>query len=125
MFGVFGNGPVAGEPAGRGDVQDHLACPRRLVGIQFPQPLMGPSVTGEVGQMPVVVAVLQQRIEDGREDAGFVSAEMIAGNQVERGARFRLVLVVPARMIPAATSLDLFRSQAEQKQVFLAGGGGD
>jgi hypothetical protein len=50
---------------------------------------------------------------------------MIAGDQVERGARFRLVLVVPARIIPAATSLDLFRGQAEQKKVFLAGGGGD
>jgi hypothetical protein len=50
---------------------------------------------------------------------------MIAGDQVERGARFRLVLVVPARIIPAATSLELFRSQAEQKKVFLAGGGGD
>jgi hypothetical protein len=37
-----------------------------LVGIQFPQPLMGLSVTGEVGQMTVVVAVLQQCIEDGR-----------------------------------------------------------
>ena len=72
-----------------------------------------------------IVAVLQQRIEDGREDAGFVSAEMISGNQVERGARFRLVLVVPARMIPAATALDLIRCQAEQEKVFLAGGGGD
>jgi hypothetical protein len=70
LFGVLGDGAVAGEPAGRGDVQDHLACPRRLVGIQFPQPLMGLSVAGEVGQMPVVVAVLQQCIEDGREDAG-------------------------------------------------------
>jgi hypothetical protein len=42
---------------------------------------------------------------------------MIAGDQVERGARFRLVLVVPARIIPAATSLDLFRGQAEQGKV--------
>ena len=86
---------------------------------------MGLSVAGEVGQMPVVVAVLQQCIEDGREDAGFVPAEMIAGNQVERGARFRLVFVVPARIIPTAASLDLFRGQAEQEKVFLAGGGGD
>jgi hypothetical protein len=86
---------------------------------------MGLGVTGEVGQMPVVVAVLQQRIEDGREDAGFVSAKMIAGNQVERGACFRLVVVVPARIIPAVTALDLFRFQAKQEKVFLAGGGGD
>jgi len=50
---------------------------------------------------------------------------MIAGDQVERGARFRLVLVVPARMMPTATSLDLFRGQAEQGKFFLAGGGGD
>jgi hypothetical protein len=85
---------------------------------------MGLSVTGKVGQMQVVVAVLQQRIEDGREDARLIPAEMVAG-QVERGARFRLVLVVPARIIPAAASLDLFRSQAKQKKVFLAGGGGD
>jgi len=34
----------AGEPAGRSDVQDHLACPRLLVGITIPQPLMGLSV---------------------------------------------------------------------------------
>ena len=104
--GILGNGAVAGEPARCGNVQNHLACPCRLVGIQFPQPLMGLGVTGEVGQMPVVVAVLHQRIEDGREDAGFVLAEMIAGNQVERGARLRFVVIVPARMIPAATALD-------------------
>lgn len=67
--------------------------------------------------MPVVVVVLQQRIEDGRENSRFISAEMIAGNQVERGARFRLVVVVPARMIPATTSLDLFRVQAEQEKI--------
>lgn len=66
LSGILGNGTVAGETAGRGDVQDHLARPRRLVGIQFPQPLIGPGVTGEVGQMPEVVAVLQQRIEDVR-----------------------------------------------------------
>jgi hypothetical protein len=53
---ILGNGAVAGEPAGCGEVQDHLAGPRRLVGIQFPQPLMGLRVAGEVGQMPVVVA---------------------------------------------------------------------
>jgi hypothetical protein len=61
----------------------------------------------------------------GVEDTRCVSAEMIASDQVERGARFRLVLVVPARMMPTATSLDLFRGQAEQGKFFLAGGGGD
>ena len=75
--------------------------------------------------MSVVVAVVQQRTEERREDAGFVSAEMIAGDQVQRRARFRLVLVVPVRIIPTATSLDLFRGQAEQEKVSLVGEGGD
>ena len=47
---------------------------------------MGLGVTGEVGQMSVVVAVVQQGVEDGREDAGFLSAEMMSGDQIQRGA---------------------------------------
>ena len=47
--GILGNGVIAGEFAGCGEVQDHLARPCLLVGIQFPQPLMGLGVAGEIG----------------------------------------------------------------------------
>jgi hypothetical protein len=41
--------------------------------------------------MHVVIAVGQQRVAEGREDARFVTAEMVGKNQVDGLARLRLV----------------------------------
>ena len=48
-------------------------------------------IGGQVGQVHVVVPVRQQRVVDGGEDAGFLAAEMVGEDQIERRARFRLV----------------------------------
>src|ERR1700752_264196 len=71
--------------------------------------------------MSIVVTVAQQRIDNGLEDARFVTAEMVGGNEVKRGAGLWLVFVVPTRIGPAPTALDLFGGQTKEKEVLLAG----
>src|SRR5512138_198365 len=71
--------------------------------------------------MPVVVAMFQQGIENGVEDTRLMSAEVIAGNQFERGACFRLMLVVPTRVVPAVAKFYLVGGQTEKEEVLLSG----
>ena len=52
---------------------------------------------------------------------GSLAAEMVAGDEVQRGARFRLVVVVPLGAVPAAAGGDLLRRQAEEEEILLAG----
>ena len=60
---------------------------------------MGRAVALQVRQVHVVIALAEQRIENGREDAGLVRAEMVAGDEVERRARFGLMIVMPLRRV--------------------------
>ena len=46
---------------------------------------------------------------------------MVVEDQVEGLPRLRLVLVVPARVVPAAAAGDLLGGQAEEEEVLLAG----
>ena len=78
-------------------------------------------VRRQVGQVHVVVAVREQRLADRREDPRLVAAEVIGEDQIERRADFRLVLVVPVRVVPAAAVHHLLGGQAEQEEVLLAG----
>ena len=85
------------------------------------QPLVRLEVGGQVRQMHVVVAMRQQRVAQRSEEAGFVAAEMVGEDQVQRGAGLRLVLVMPVRAVPAAAVGDLIGRQAEEEEVLLAG----
>ena len=74
----------------------------------------------EVRQMHVVVAVRQKGVPQRLEDARLITAEMVGKNQVQRGARFRLVVIVPLRVVPASAIRHLLGRQTEQKEIFLA-----
>ena len=65
----------------------------------------------------VVIAAMEQCIHDGREDARLVAAEVIVANQIQGVAGFRVVVVVPERIVPAPGLLHLFGSQAEQEKL--------
>ena len=45
---------------------------------------------------------------------------MVGEDQIQRRPRFRLVVIVPVRVVPTAAVGDLFGRQAEQEEVFLA-----
>src|SRR5690349_5646565 len=70
--------------------------------------------------MHVVVAVRQKRVAERFEDSGFIATEMIGEDQVQRGAGFWLVLVMPMRVVPAAAIGYLLRRQSEEEKVLFA-----
>ena len=57
--------------------------------------VLGLRVSGEIGEVHVVVAAGEEGIPDGAEDPGLVRAEGVGGDFIERAAGFGLVLVVP------------------------------
>ncbi len=71
--------------------------------------------------MHVVIASGQQCIAQRSKDPRLVVAEIIGRNQVQCCAGLRLVVVMPMRVVPAATVFDLIRGQAEQEEIVLAG----
>src|SRR5213083_1907807 len=116
---VFGDGAVAGKLPGAGDIKDGLACPSVTVRIQSDQPLVRLEIGLEIRQMHVVVSIRQERVAQRTEDTRLIAAEVIGENQVQGRSRLRLVLIVPVRVVPAATAGHLFRGQAEQEEVIL------
>src|SRR6516225_6818790 len=105
---VLGDGAVAGELAGPGDVQDRPARPPGLVRVEFAESPIGIEIGSEVGQVHVVVALGQERTVQRRKDARLVAAEMVGGDQVQRGSSLQIVFVMPMRAVPAAAVGDLF-----------------
>ena len=55
------------------------------------------------------------------KDPRLVAAEIVGGDQVQCGAGFRLVVVMPMRVVPAAAAGHLIGGQAEQEEVLFAG----
>ena len=66
-----------------------------------------------------MITACQQRVAQFIEDARLIPAEVIGENQVQRGARLRLVLIMPGWIIPAGAGSHLLRGQAEHEKVFL------
>src|SRR5947209_15080612 len=108
--GVLGDGSVAGEFAGSGNVQYRLARPFVSVGIEIAKPLIRLEVGFEVRQMHVMVAMRQQRLTYWSKDARFMAAEMVGGDPVQCGSGFRLIVVMPIRAVPAAAVRGLLRA---------------
>ena len=61
----------------------------------------------------------QQRIPKGGEYARLIRTEMIGRDQVPRGARLGLILVMPMRIVPTAAASYLIGGQTEKKKVLL------
>ena len=74
----------------------------------------------QVRQVHVVVAIGQQRVAQGGEDPRLVAAEVVGEDQVQRRAGFRLVIVVPVRVVPTVATGHLFRRETEQEEILLA-----
>ena len=56
----------------------------------------------KVRQVHVVIPVCQQCVTEWSEDTGFIAAEMIGEDQVQRGASLRLIFIVPMGVVPGA-----------------------
>lgn len=91
VAGVFEDGAVAGEFAGAGDVEDGFADP--VVGflVELADAGVGLGIGGEVGEVHVEIAAVEERIAQGFEDAGLEGVEMIGEDQVEGVAGFGFV----------------------------------
>ena len=60
-----------------------LTCPTVGVLIKRSNCRLRLSISGQVGQVHVVVAVRQKHIADWAEDAGFITVEVIGKDQIE------------------------------------------
>jgi hypothetical protein len=49
-----------------------------------------------------------------------MAAEIVGEDKVQCGARLRIIVIMPLRLIPAAAAGHLFRRQAEEKEIFFA-----
>ena len=65
---IFGDCTIAGKLSRAGHVQNGLAGPCTLVGIQLDKPAVGFQVGSQVGQVHVVIAIFQKRIQQRSED---------------------------------------------------------
>src|SRR5262249_40727351 len=93
-------------------------------GITGIQRAMRPGVVGQVREMPVVIAAVEQRAMYGLEQAGLPRIEMIGADQIERSPGLRFVVIMPARVVPAGALLYLLRRQPEEEEILLARLGG-
>src|SRR5215469_4950025 len=121
LGGILRDRPVARELARTRHIQYCLARPFVSVGIQLGQPVVGLKIRSEIREMHVVVAMCYQCIVNRSEYAGFIAAEIVCGDQVQCGAGFGLVMVMPVWIIPSAAAFDLSRRQPEQEEILLAG----
>src|SRR5690242_20905476 len=71
--------------------------------------------------MHVVVATRQQGPTERLENTRLITTEVVGKNQVQRGMRFRLVVIMPMRVVPATASRHLLICKAEEKKVLCAG----
>src|SRR6516162_4606529 len=121
LGGILGDRAIARELPGTGDIEDGFARPLMLVGVQVGQPVIRLEIGAEVGKMHEVITSCQQRVMQRSENPGFKAAEIVGRDRVQRGAGFRIVVVVPSRAVPAAAALDLVRGQPKQEEIVLAG----
>ena len=71
--------------------------------------------------MHIEIAVGEKRVAQRREKPRFVAVEVVGENQIEGRAHFRLVVIVPLRIVPAAAIGYLLRGQAEHKEILFSG----
>jgi hypothetical protein len=105
--GILGDRPIAGELTGAAHVNNGLAHPSVVVLIQRANRGLRLSVDRQIGQVQIIIAVCQERGTQRVEDSWFAWAEVVQEDQIERFAGFRLIMVVPIRIVPAAAIGDL------------------
>ena len=83
--------------------------PRPGIAVELHGARVSIEIRVQICKVHVAVATGQQRSAYRLEHAGLVAAEMIAEDEIERGTGVRLVIIVPVRVVPAASVVDLLR----------------
>src|SRR5262249_49968459 len=121
LAGVLGDRAIAREFSGAGDVQDGLASPSFRVAVKLTKSIACFNVRFQVSQVHVVVALGEQHFPNRLEDARLVPAKVVGEDEIERGPRFRVVLVVPVRAVPASAPFDLLGGESKEEEILLSG----
>src|SRR6516225_11465713 len=117
LGGILGDCAVAREFARARHIQYCLARPLMLVGVQPSQLVIGLEIGMEVRQMHEMIASAQQHIVQWSKNPGFVAAEIVGRDQVQCSAGFRVVVVMPLRVVPATAAFDFLRGQPKQEEI--------
>src|SRR5262249_16116092 len=120
MGRILGNRAVTRETAGSRDVDNRLPSPSigsRVHGADAP---LGLGTRPEIGKVQAEVALSEEGLADRFKYTSFVTAEVVAENQIQSFARFRLVRVVPGRVVPPSAIDDLFCCKTEEEDVVFA-----
>src|SRR5208337_2951759 len=118
--GILADRAIAGEPAAAGHIDDCHGGPcRGILAVERADALLGLNVTVQIGQVHVVISMRQERLANRFVEARLTGVDVVAEEQVDGGARFRLVMVVPVRAVPGAAGGDLVGGQAVEENVFL------
>src|SRR3954453_1164760 len=112
--GILRDRAIARELPGPCDVEDGLAAPPLTILVEFGYARLRRGVGGEVGQVHVVVAPVEQHLPDRPVPPRLPPAEMAREDQVEGPSGLVVVLVVPAGVVPPPRVGDLLGGQAEE-----------
>jgi hypothetical protein len=70
-----------------------LACPRIWISIQGLQPFVCIKISLEFGQTHLIIAVVLEYVNDRGKHTRLVAVEMVCHDQVDRRARFQIVIL--------------------------------
>src|SRR4051812_205468 len=102
---------------GSSDVQNGLPDPFRTIPVRHVHTVLSLDVRPEIGQNHVVIAMGQQRLSQGAEDARFQHTEEITFNEVDRPPDLSIVVIDLLWIVTRAASFHLFRSQSEDENI--------
>src|SRR5262249_42202973 len=120
VAGVFRNGAVTRKLTGMAHIEDRFAFPGLGLRVQGAHLCLGFDIGRQIGKVSVVVSRRQEHVHDRGKNPGLVRAESIGGDHLEGATGFRLMVIVPMWVVPAAAVLHLFCRQAEEEKVLLA-----
>src|SRR5215813_1924177 len=120
VAGVFRNGAVTRKLAGMAHIEDRLTCPGLWLRVQGAHLCLGFDIGRQIGKVSVIVPMRQEHVQDRGKNPRLVRTEGVGGDHIEGTAGFRLMVIVPVGIVPAAAVLNLFCCQAEEEKVLLA-----
>ena len=86
-----------------------LLAPALRVAVQLFDPSLSIDEAAQVGEIHVVIAMIEQRRDDRPEDPRFGQAEEVVADQIDRPPDLFIALVEVARIVAARAALDLLR----------------
>src|SRR5262249_13369061 len=119
FVGVFSDRAIARETVGASHVDDRFVRPTVRICVKPSNPPLNLQIRFEVGQVHIVVTVMQKSIPDRPKNSRFIATKMVVKNKIEGFAGLRLIPVVPERIVPAAAAGHLLGRQTEEKEVFF------